>query len=197
MALDIFTEKKIAGVDEVGRGSWAGPVVSAAVILGSFTDVNVLKDSKKLSRLHRENIFKKLKDKAYLGIGFASVSEIEKHNILKATFLSMRRAVASLPIIPGHIMIDGPVVPEELENRATPIVKGDQLVPEISAASIVAKVVRDNHMALLNQKYPGYFWDRNSGYGVKAHFQALKTLGVSPSHRRSFKPIHKMLYEEN
>ena len=94
-------------------------------------------------------------------------------------------------------MIDGPVVPEELENRATPIVKGDQLVPEISAASIVAKVVRDNHMALLNQKYPGYFWDRNSGYGVKAHFQALKTLGVSPSHRRSFKPIHKMLYEEN
>ena len=197
MALDIFTEKKIAGVDEVGRGSWAGPVVSAAVILGSFTDVNVLKDSKKLSRLHRENIFKKLKDKAYLGIGFASVSEIEKHNILKATFLSMRRAVASLPIIPGHIMIDGPVVPEELENRATPIVKGDQLVPEISAASIVAKVVRDNHMALLNQKYPGYFWDSNSGYGVKAHFQALKTLGVSPSHRRSFKPIHKMLYEEN
>ena len=197
MALDIFTEKKIAGVDEVGRGSWAGPVVSAAVILGSFTDVNVLKDSKKLSRLHRENIFKKLKDKAYLGIGFASVSEIEKHNILKATFLSMRRAVASLPIIPGHIMIDGPVVPEELENRATPIVKGDQLVPEISAASIVAKVVRDNHMALLNQKYPGYFWDRNSGYGVKAHFQALKILGVSPSHRRSFKPIHKMLYEEN
>ena len=138
-----------------------------------------------------------MKDKAYLGIGFASVSEIEKHNILKATFLSMRRAVASLPIIPGHIMIDGPVVPEELENRATPIVKGDQLVPEISAASIVAKVVRDNHMALLNQKYPGYFWDRNSGYGVKAHFQALKTLGVSPSHRRSFKPIHKMLYEEN
>ena len=197
MASDIFTEKKIAGVDEVGRGSWAGPVVSAAVILGSFTDVNVLKDSKKLSRLHRENIFKKLKDKAYLGIGFASVSEIEKHNILKATFLSMRRAVASLPIIPGHIMIDGPVVPKELENRATPIVKGDQLVPEISAASIVAKVVRDNHMALLNQKYPGYFWDRNSGYGVKAHFQALKTLGVSPSHRRSFKPIHKMLYEEN
>ena len=197
MVTDIFSEKIIAGVDEVGRGSWAGPVVSAAVILGTFTEVSHLKDSKKLSRTARNNLFNRLRKKAFLGIGFASVDEIERLNILKATFLSMQRAISSLTIKPDLIMIDGQQVPRELENRAIAIVKGDQLVSEISAASIVAKVVRDNHMALLNNKYPGYFWDRNVGYGVKAHFLALKSLGITPSHRRSFKPIHNMLYEEN
>ena len=197
MVTDIFSEKIIAGVDEVGRGSWAGPVVSAAVILGTFTEVSHLKDSKKLSRTARNNLFNRLRKKAFLGIGFASVDEIERLNILKATFLSMQRAISSLTIEPDLIMIDGQQVPRELENRAIAIVKGDQLVSEISAASIVAKVVRDNHMALLNNKYPGYSWDRNVGYGVKAHFLALKSLGITPSHRRSFKPIHNMLYEEN
>ncbi len=197
MVTDIFSEKIIAGVDEVGRGSWAGPVVSAAVILGTFTEVSHLKDSKKLSRTARNNLFNRLRKKAFLGIGFASVNEIERLNILKATFLSMQRAISSLTIEPDLIMIDGQQVPRELENRAIAIVKGDQLVSEISAASIVAKVVRDNHMALLNNKYPGYSWDRNVGYGVKAHFLALKSLGITPSHRRSFKPIHNMLYEEN
>ena len=197
MVFDIVSKKIIAGVDEVGRGSWAGPVVSAAVILGTFTEVSHLKDSKKLSRKARNNLFNQLRKKAFLGIGFASVDEIERLNILKATFLSMQRAISSLTIKPDLIMIDGQQVPRELENRAIAIVKGDQLVSEISAASIVAKVVRDNHMALLNNKYPGYFWDRNVGYGVKAHFLALKSLGITPSHRRSFKPIHNMLYEEN
>jgi len=197
MVTDIFSEKIIAGVDEVGRGSWAGPVVSAAVVLGSFTEVRYLKDSKKLSRTNRHNLFNQLRKKAFLGIGFASVDEIERLNILKATFLSMQRAISSLTVKPETIMIDGPQVPKELENRAIAIVKGDQLVPEISAASIVAKVVRDDHMALLNKKYPGYLWDRNVGYGVKPHFLALKSLGITPSHRRSFKPIHNMLYEEN
>ena len=197
MVLNIVGDKIIAGVDEVGRGSWAGPVVSAAVILGTFTEVSKLKDSKKLSRTTRNNLFDQLRKKAFLGIGFASVAEIERLNILKATFLSMQRAISSLTIKPELIMIDGPQVPKELKNRAIAIVKGDQLVPEISAASIVAKVVRDDHMALLNKKYPGYFWDRNVGYGVKAHFSALKSLGITPSHRRSFKPIHNMLYEEN
>ena len=178
MVTDIFSEKIIAGVDEVGRGSWAGPVVSAAVILGTFTEVSRLKDSKKLSRTARNNLFNRLRKKAFLGIGFASVDEIERLNILKATFLSMQRAISSLTIKPDLIMIDGQQVPRELENRAIAIVKGDQLVSEISAASIVAKVVRDNHMALLNNKYPGYFWDRNVGYGVKAHFLALKSLQV-------------------
>ena len=197
MVFDIVSDKIIAGVDEVGRGSWAGPVVSAAVILGTFTEVRHLKDSKKLSRTARNNLFNRLRKKAFLGIGFASVDEIERLNILKATFLSMQRAISSLTIEPDLIMIDGQQVPRELENRAIAIVKGDQLVSEISAASIVAKVVRDNHMALLNNKYPGYSWDRNVGYGVKAHFLALKSLGITPSHRRSFKPIHNMLYEEN
>ena len=197
MVFDIVSNNIIAGVDEVGRGSWAGPVVSAAVVLGSFTEVRYLKDSKKLSRTNRHNLFNQLRKKAFLGIGFASVDEIERLNILKATFLSMQRAISSLTIKPEIIMIDGPQVPKELKNRAIAIVKGDQLVPEISAASIVAKVVRDDHMALLNNKYPGYFWDRNVGYGVKAHFLALKSLGITPSHRRSFKPIHNMLYKEN
>ena len=197
MVFDIVIDKIIAGVDEVGRGSWAGPVVSAAVILGTFTEVRYLKDSKKLSRTTRRNLFNQLRKKAFIGIGFASVDEIERLNILKATFLSMQRAISSLTVKPETIMIDGPQVPKELENRAIAIVKGDQLVPEISAASIVAKVVRDDHMALLNKKYPGYLWDRNVGYGVKAHFLALKSLGITPSHRRSFKPIHNMLYEEN
>ena len=197
MVFDIVSDKIIAGVDEVGRGSWAGPVVSAAVILGNFTEVRYLKDSKKLSRTTRNNLFDQLRKKAFLGIGFASVDEIERLNILKATLLSMQRAISSLTIKPEIIKIDGQQVPKELENRAIAIVKGDQLVPEISAASIVAKVVRDDHMALLNKKYPGYFWDRNVGYGVKAHFLALKSLGITPSHRRSFKPIHNMLYEEN
>ena len=194
MAFDIVSDKIIAGVDEVGRGSWAGPVVSAAVILGNFTEVRYLKDSKKLSRTTRNNLFDQLRKKAFLGIGFASVDEIERLNILEATLLSMQRAISSLTIKPEIIKIDGQQVPKELENRAIAIVKGDQLVPEISAASIVAKVVRDDHMALLNKKYPGYSWDRNVGYGVKAHFLALKSLGITPSHRRSFKPIHNMLY---
>ena len=194
MVFDIVSKKIIAGVDEVGRGSWAGPVVSAAVILGTFTEVRYLKDSKKLSRKTRNNLFDQLRKKAFLGIGFASVDEIERLNILKATLLSMQRAISSLTIKPEIIKIDGQQVPKELENRAIAIVKGDQLVPEISAASIVAKVVRDEHMALLNKKYPGYFWDKNVGYGVKAHFLALKSLGITPSHRCSFKPIHNMLY---
>ena len=189
-------KKVVAGVDEAGRGSWAGPVVSAAVVLGSFTELRSLKDSKALTRGAREVIFNRIKKKILLGIGFASVKEIEDFNILGATFLSMQRAISSLPVKPDKILIDGNMVPKELQNRAIPIVKGDRFIPAISAASIVAKVVRDNHMSLLNKKYPGYSWDKNAGYGVKVHLSALKTLGLTPSHRRSFKPIHNMLCEK-
>ena len=190
-------ENLVAGIDEAGRGSWAGPVVSAAVVLGDSTELIGLKDSKKLTRRAREEIFNHLKRTAFLGVGFSSVKEIEKINILGATFLSMERAVSALSLNPNTIMIDGHLVPKGLQNRAIPIVKGDQFIPVISAASIVAKVVRDNHMSLLNIKYPGYSWDKNAGYGVKAHFLAMKNFGLTPSHRRSFKPIHNMLYEEN
>ena len=193
----ISTNKTIAGVDEAGRGSWAGPVVSAAVILGSFNQVKSLRDSKKLSRKTREKIFVQLKNSAFLGVGFSSVEEIEKLNILEATFLSMQRAISSLSLVPDIIMIDGNMVPKALENRAVPVIKGDQIIPAISAASIVAKVVRDNHMCLLDKKYPGYYWDQNAGYGVKAHYSAIKSFGLTPSHRRSFKPIHNILCEEN
>ncbi len=195
--VDINDDILVAGIDEAGRGSWAGPVVSAAVILNADIKLASLKDSKKLTSKKREETFGYLKTRALLGVGFASVKEIEELNILQATLLSMQRAVFSLPVQPQIIMVDGCVVPKKLQDRAMPIVKGDQFVPVISAASIVAKVVRDNHMALLNKKYPGYYWDKNSGYGVKAHFLALKTLGLTPSHRRSFKPIHNILYEEN
>ncbi len=189
-------ENLMAGIDEAGRGSWAGPVVSAAVVLGDSTELSSLKDSKKLKRKVREEIFDHLKKTAFLGVGFSSVKEIENINILQATFLSMERALSALPLNPSTIMIDGHMVPKRLQNRAIPIVKGDQFIPAISAASIVAKVVRDNHMSLLNIKYPGYLWDKNAGYGVKAHFLAIKTIGLTPSHRRSFKPIHNMLYEK-
>ena len=194
---DGLNKKIVAGIDEAGRGSWAGPVVSAAVILGAFTELSSLKDSKQLTRRARERLFTKLKNEAFLGIGFASVKEIENLNILQATFLSMERAISSLSLNPDIILIDGHMAPKALHNRATPIVKGDQFVPVISAASVVAKVVRDNHMSLLDKKYPGYCWNKNAGYGVKSHFLALNSLGLTPSHRRSFKPIHNMLCEEN
>ncbi len=197
MASYNHNEGIVAGIDEAGRGSWAGPVVSAAVVLGDSTELIGLKDSKKMTRRAREEVFNHLKRTAFLGVGFSSNKEIEKMNILQATFLSMERAVSALSLNPNTIMIDGHMVPKGLQNRAIPIVKGDQLVPVISAASIVAKVVRDNHMSLLNIKYPGYSWDKNAGYGVKAHFLAMKKLGLTPSHRRSFKPIHNILCEEN
>ena len=120
---------------------------------------------------------------------------MDKFNILGATLISMERAVSSLPVSPDQIFIDGKHVPKSLEKRATAIVRGDQFIPEISGASIIAKVVRDQHMVLLDRKYPGYHWNENAGYGVKKHHLALKMIGVSPIHRLSFRPIHNILCE--
>ena len=187
----------VSGVDEAGRGSWAGPVVSAAVILKNYSGVDNLADSKTLSPKKRNEIFENLKKNTIIGVGFSSVQEITKLNILQATFLSMTRAINALSEIPDLLLIDGNIVPPKIKIRSKAVVKGDKLIPEISAASIVAKVIRDSHMKILDNKYPGYNFRNNAGYGVSNHLEALKSLGVTPIHRHTFKPIHNILYEEN
>ncbi len=181
------------GIDEAGRGPWAGPVVAAAVILTSIpTGVD---DSKKLNSAKREQLFAQIAATASFGIGIASVDEIDNLNILQATFLAMRRALAALPIKPAFALIDGNRLPPNLPCRAEAIVKGDGRCASIAAASIIAKVTRDRIMAELSQVHPGYGWESNMGYGVPAHLAGLKRLGVTPHHRRSFKPIHNILWE--
>ena len=182
----------VCGVDEVGRGPWAGPVVTAAVILTPDTAPEGLNDSKKLSLKKREALFEQLKASPH-GIGIASVEEIDRLNILNATYLAMQRAIAALPVQPGFALIDGNRIPHDLPCPAWAIVKGDARSASIAAASIIAKVTRDQMMADLAKQYPGYGWETNAGYGVPAHRDGLNRLGVTPHHRRSFKPIHKML----
>ncbi len=187
----------ICGVDEAGRGPWAGPVVAGAVILDPAHVPVGLNDSKKLSKAKRGALFEEIKASAHVGVGIAEVAEIDALNILQATYLAMRRAVADLPTTPTHALIDGNRIPSDLPCPAEAIVKGDGRSLSIAAASIIAKVTRDQIMVALSQQFPGYGWERNAGYGVKAHSDALKRLGVTPHHRVSFKPIHKILCEEN
>ena len=182
----------VCGVDEVGRGPWAGPVVTAAVVLNAETAPEGLNDSKKLSLKRRERLFEQLQTAPH-GIGVASVEEIDQLNILQATYLAMRRAIEALPIIPGFALIDGNRIPQDLPCPAMSIVKGDARSASIAAASIIAKVTRDRIMADLAKEFPGYGWEKNAGYGVPAHQEALNSLGVTPHHRRSFKPIQNML----
>ena len=182
----------VCGVDEVGRGPWAGPVVTAAVILDPATAPKGLNDSKKLSAKKREALFDLLQTAPH-AIGVASVEEIDRLNILNATYLAMKRAIEGLRVAPGFALIDGNRIPQDLPCPAWAIVKGDARSASIAAASIIAKVTRDRMMADLANDFPGYGWETNAGYGVKAHAEALSRLGVTPHHRRSFKPIHKML----
>ena len=192
---------RICGVDEAGRGPWAGPVVASAVILDPARMdpalARRLDDSKKLTKLRRESVFAALKDGAAqgaidIGIGCASVEEIDRLNILKATFLAMERAVAALSRCPDHALVDGNALPP-LPCRATAVIKGDQRSLSIAAASIAAKVTRDALMAELECEHPGYGFARHAGYGTKAHREALLRLGVTPHHRKSFAPIHNIL----
>lgn len=185
---------RVAGVDEAGRGPLAGPVTAAAVILKPGDIPEGLNDSKKLSQTRREALFDQIMARAEVGIGWASPAEIDEINIRQATFLAMQRAVAGLPVAPDHALIDGNAMPV-LTCPATTIVKGDARSLSIAAASIIAKVSRDRHMVALAQQYPGYGWDGNSGYPTKAHLEALETLGVTPAHRRSFKPVHNILWQ--
>lgn len=182
----------IIGVDEVGRGPLAGPVVSAAIILNEEKIPNGINDSKKLTKKKRELLNKDLIDNNHYAIGIASVEEIDKLNILQASLLSMKRAILALDSKPGSILIDGNKLPD-LSYNMFPIIKGDSKSLSIAAASIVAKVFRDSLMEDLAIKYPGYHWENNSGYGTKQHLLALHNLGVTPIHRKTFAPIYKML----
>ena len=191
----------VCGVDEAGRGPWAGPVVAGAAILDPATLPDSLRqgldDSKKLSAKKRDILFDRLKSAeangaAWIGIGDASSDEIDRLNILQATFLAMDRAVKGLATCPAHALVDGNCVPP-LDCPATTIIKGDQKSLSIAAASIVAKVTRDRFMNALSDRFPGYGFERHAGYGTVIHREALERLGVTPHHRKSFAPIHKIL----
>jgi len=185
----------IAGVDEVGRGPLAGAVVAAAVILDPENPIEGLADSKKLSEKKRDILFDVIKEKA-LGwaTGRAEVEEIDKINILHASMLAMQRAVAGLSIEPEHVLVDGnrcPVLPCE----STAVIKGDDRVAVIAAASIIAKVTRDREMVALDIEYPGYGLAQHKGYPTKAHIAALTEIGISDIHRRSFGPVRRCMEE--
>ena len=183
----------IAGVDEVGRGPLAGPVVTAAVILDSRHAINELDDSKRLSEKKRQLLDQEIRKHAVsYSIGWAEADEIDQLNILQATLLAMQRAVAGLDKIPGKILVDGNRLPQ-FPCEAEAIVGGDGLVSEISAASILAKVYRDNLMAELHQEYPHYGFDRNKGYPTRKHREALMKYGVTPCHRKSFAPVRNAM----
>ena len=184
--------KIIAGVDEVGRGCLAGPVVSAAVILKDGIDLKDIKDSKKISFSNRLKIADYIKKNSHYAIGVASVDEIFKLNILKASLLSMKRAIEKLLEKPDLILIDGTFAPEGIKNYKT-IVNGDEKIKCISAASIVAKTYRDLLMIKLSEKFKNYAWERNFGYGTKDHINGLKKFGITSHHRKGFKPIHNIL----
>ena len=183
--------KIIAGVDEVGRGSLIGPVYAAAVILNSSINKKILKDSKKLTKSKREKLSKYIKKNSIWSIGKASVKEIEKNNILNASLLAMKRAVVKLKKKPTIVLVDGNKLPKIKNYKLNSVIKGDQIIPSISAASIIAKVTRDNSISNLGKKYKGYFWYINYGYGTEQHLKAIKKLGVTVHHRKTFSPINK------
>lgn len=185
----------VCGIDEVGRGPWAGPVVAAAVILDPDSIPDGLNDSKLVPAARRATLAADIRRVAIVGVGMASVGEIETMNILQASFLAMRRAVSALARPPALALVDGHLHPPGLPCACRPVVGGDGLALSIAAASIVAKVARDELMVALAQQFPGYGWETNMGYGTRAHQEGLVRLGVSPHHRRSFAPIHKMLWE--
>ena len=188
---------RIAGVDEVGRGPLAGPVTAAAVVLDPVCIPEGLNDSKKLSQPRREAIYAALLETADVSVAHASVAEIDELNILWASHLAMRRAVEGLSPGPDYILVDGNRVPERLPCGAEALVEGDARSLSIAAASIAAKVCRDRIMVELAQQYPGYGWDKNAGYGTKAHLEGLKSHGVTQHHRRSFRPVHNILYQDS
>ncbi|MEJ2608559.1 MAG: ribonuclease HII [Candidatus Thiodiazotropha sp.] len=186
-------ESLLAGVDEVGRGPLAGPVVAAAVILHPERPIQGLADSKKLSEKRREELAVIIREQAhYWSLGRAEVEEIDQINILQASLLAMRRAVEGLPVVPKRALVDGNRVPD-LSCPVEAIIGGDSLVEAISAASIIAKVARDREMVELDECYPGYGLSQHKGYPTKQHIAELKRLGVTAIHRRSFGPVRRLL----
>ncbi|MBX9785857.1 MAG: ribonuclease HII [Alphaproteobacteria bacterium] len=188
----------VGGVDEAGRGPWAGPVVAAVAVFLKPPPQRLedaIQDSKKLSKTKRESIFKSLHEleNFVFAIGKASVAEIDLHNILQATFLAMRRAVQALPFAPPTLLIDGKFIPKFDGIEVHPVIGGDGKSLSIAAASILAKVTRDQDMEVLARECPHYGWERNSGYGTAEHQESLKKHGVTHHHRKSFAPIRALL----
>lgn len=183
----------VAGVDEAGRGPLAGPVVAAAVVLDFQRIPDGIDDSKKLKREHREHLHSLIVASAHVGVGMASVEEIDRVNILQATYLAMRRAVQALVEQPEVVLVDGNRAPPQLGCRAETIVGGDAHSYSIAAASIFAKVTRDRYMHALALTYPDYGWATNRGYGSQEHLEALSLLGPTRHHRRSFAPVTRLI----
>ena len=182
----------IAGVDEVGRGSLIGPVYAAAVILNKDIDIKLLKDSKSIKKEKREILSKYIKNNSIWAIAKASKNEIDKINILQASLLAMKRAINQLKKKPLQVLIDGNKIPSMNNYKIKAVIKGDAKIPAISAASIIAKVARDKFIISLSKKNKGYNWDKNFGYGTKQHLKALKKLGITKHHRKTFSPISKI-----
>ncbi len=186
-------KKIIAGVDEVGRGSLIGPVYAAAVILDDNIHIKEIKDSKKLNKNKREILAKYIKKNSIWATGSSSLKEIEKINILNASLLAMKRAILKLKKKPELVIIDGNKSPKIKNYIVKTVVKGDQKIPEISAASIIAKVTRDKLITEISKNFDNYKWHLNAGYGTKEHLRAIKKFGITKFHRKTFKPIHKIL----
>ncbi|GJL90958.1 ribonuclease HII [Hyphococcus sp.] len=186
----------IAGIDEAGRGPWAGPVVAAAVILDPLNCPDGLRDSKTIAEKKRDTIAEAIRATSLVGVGMASVEEIDALNILQATFLAMARAEAALAMQPDICIVDGSQKPK-LKARTQMVVKGDAKSLSIAAASIIAKTVRDQMMRDLAYEFPFFAWEKNKGYGAPAHREGLERHGVTPHHRKSFAPIHKILCVES
>ena len=185
--------KKVAGVDEVGRGSLVGPVCAAAVIFKKNIDKTKIKDSKKLSKEKRNILEKYIKKNSIWSVGSASLKEIEKLNILNASLLAMKRSIKKLKIKPTSTLIDGNKLPEMKGYKLKSVIRGDQKISEISAASIIAKVARDRLITNMSKKFKEYAWDKNVGYGTKEHLKAIKKFGITKHHRKNFRPIHNIL----
>jgi len=190
-------KKLIAGVDEVGRGSLIGPVYAAAVILKKKINTKKLKDSKKLTKKNREILENYIKKNSIWAIGSASKIEIEKYNILNASLLAMKRAIKKLKTKPKLVLVDGNKLPKIKKYKMKNIIKGDQKIPVISAASIIAKVSRDRLITKMSKKYKKYVWSKNAGYGTKEHLRAIKKFGVTEHHRKTFQPIYNILSPKN
>lgn len=196
--MNVFNYSLIAGVDEAGRGPLAGPVIAAAVILNPDSPIDGIADSKALSEKSRDRLDREIRSSALAwSIARADVDEIDSLNILQASLLAMKRAVDALSVRPQLVLIDGDRRPDLAGCRVEAIIKGDQLVTEISAASILAKVARDREMMDLDARYPGYGFAQHKGYPTRSHISALDILGISPVHRRSYAPVRNILSRHN
>jgi len=187
----------VCGVDEVGRGPWAGPLVAAAVVLDRTDIPEGIRDSKTLTERRRTAIAALLHETAACGIGMVEASELDRIGLTAANDLAMARAIAALPVKPDFALTDGKRAPKGMPCPARPVIKGDGKSLSIAAASIVAKVHRDALMTVLALRHPGYAWETNKGYGTRAHAEGLAKLGITCEHRRCFRPVRELISEEN